>query len=190
MLRPLIAASAIAGGCLFAPGAYADWGCTVMLCLGDPRGATAEPACRPPIKKLWRELAKGRSMPTCRGPDGVAMRLQSRNDWYDDCPTGTRELRGDATWIAPASLAPRGQVQLLAPPRWSAGTGHLPMEPDGVPRACIAGSSAEAWVPGISDQTGQPVLVYETVHWVEQNPNPWLLDLYHGDKRVATYRPE
>ncbi|MEZ2127901.1 MULTISPECIES: hypothetical protein [unclassified Sinorhizobium] len=44
-----------------------DWGCQVILCLSNPGGPTEYAECRPPIQKLWRELAKGHSFPTCSG---------------------------------------------------------------------------------------------------------------------------
>lgn len=44
-----------------------DWGCQVILCLANPGGPTQYAECRPPIQKLWRELAKGHSFPTCSG---------------------------------------------------------------------------------------------------------------------------
>lgn len=44
-----------------------DWGCQVILCLSNPGGPTQYAECRPPIQKLWRHLAKGRSFPTCSG---------------------------------------------------------------------------------------------------------------------------
>lgn len=51
---------------LCAPVAHADdWGCEVLLCLSNPKGPTAVGQCIPPIKKLWRELAKGHAFPTC-----------------------------------------------------------------------------------------------------------------------------
>ncbi|OWK24242.1 hypothetical protein AJ87_23750 [Rhizobium yanglingense] len=51
-------------------GSYAradDWGCEVILCLSNPGGATQFTECRPPIEKLWRELAKGNAFPSCNG---------------------------------------------------------------------------------------------------------------------------
>lgn len=42
-----------------------DWGCEVLLCLSNPKGPTAVAQCVPPIKKLWRALAKGKPFPTC-----------------------------------------------------------------------------------------------------------------------------
>lgn len=44
-----------------------DWGCQVILCLSNPGGPTQYEECRPPIQKLWSELAKGHSFPTCGG---------------------------------------------------------------------------------------------------------------------------
>lgn len=44
-----------------------EWGCQVILCLSNPGGATQYAQCRPPIRELWRRLAKGRSFPTCSG---------------------------------------------------------------------------------------------------------------------------
>ncbi|MBB4571138.1 hypothetical protein [Rhizobium leucaenae] len=44
-----------------------DWGCKVILCLSNPGGPTQYAECRPPISRLWQELAKGRSFPTCSG---------------------------------------------------------------------------------------------------------------------------
>lgn len=44
-----------------------DWGCQVILCLSNPGGPTQYAQCRPPIQKLWSELAKGHSFPMCSG---------------------------------------------------------------------------------------------------------------------------
>ncbi|AYG62358.1 hypothetical protein QD460_25150 [Rhizobium jaguaris] len=44
-----------------------DWGCQVILCLSNPGGATQYSECRPPIDRLWEELAEGHSFPACSG---------------------------------------------------------------------------------------------------------------------------
>ncbi len=44
-----------------------DWGCEVLLCLSNPGGATEYSECRPPIERLWKHLARGRSFPICSG---------------------------------------------------------------------------------------------------------------------------
>ena len=41
------------------------WACEVALCMANPSGPMAVAECVPPIKKLQRELAKGRAYPVC-----------------------------------------------------------------------------------------------------------------------------
>ncbi len=74
-----------------------DWGCQVILCLSNPGGPTEFAECRPPIQKLWRWLAKGRSFPTCSG-----VGFQSSRPRYDPlyCNEGYRLTGG---------YGPRGQ---------------------------------------------------------------------------------
>ena len=74
-----------------------EWGCQVILCLSNPGGATQYAACRPPIQKLWKWLARGRSFPTCSG-----VGFQSSRPRYEPyyCPAGHRLLGG---------YGPRGQ---------------------------------------------------------------------------------
>ncbi|MGK9086095.1 hypothetical protein KXR64_20140 [Brucella intermedia] len=55
-----------------------EWGCKVILCLSNPGGATQYAECRPPIHKLWRELARGHSFPTCS-----AVGFRSSRPGYD-----------------------------------------------------------------------------------------------------------
>lgn len=62
------AASLTSFSLVFDSKAQADgWGCQVILCLSNPGGATQYAECRPPVEKLWRELAKGHSFPSCSG---------------------------------------------------------------------------------------------------------------------------
>lgn len=63
-----------------------DWGCEVLLCLSNPKGATAVAPCVPPIKRLWRELSKGKPFPICfmggskdSGGNGAEHRFASGN---------------------------------------------------------------------------------------------------------------
>ena len=52
---------------LLSPPAHADlWGCEVLLCMANPAGPIAAPACDPPMKRLWRHLGKrGAKWPSC-----------------------------------------------------------------------------------------------------------------------------
>lgn len=67
LVRAFVAAASLASFYLVFDGkARADeWGCQVILCLSNPGRPTQYAECRPPIHKLWRELAKGHSFPTC-----------------------------------------------------------------------------------------------------------------------------
>ena len=64
-----------------------DWGCQVILCLSNPGGPMQYAECRPPVQKLWRWLARGKSFPTCRG-----VGFQSSRPHYDPlyCDDGFR----------------------------------------------------------------------------------------------------
>ncbi|XAZ20469.1 hypothetical protein LVY75_00435 (plasmid) [Sinorhizobium sp. B11] len=73
------------------------WGCQVILCLSNPAGSTQYAACRPPIQKLWNELAKGRSFPTCSG-----VGFRSSHPGYEP-------YYCDAGYRLSASYGPRGQ---------------------------------------------------------------------------------
>lgn len=103
-----------------------DWGCEVLLCLANPAGPTAASACVPPIRRLWRHLARGRAFPTCAMATGTSGRSYARpaHRYYDPCPDGTTEL----SWGRLAELAAAAPA---APPATRAG----------VPSAYVAAAS-------------------------------------------------
>lgn len=47
----------------FTPAHASEYGCKVLLCLAAVGGTPGE--CQPPLKQLWKDLAKGRPFPTC-----------------------------------------------------------------------------------------------------------------------------
>lgn len=65
-----------------------DWGCEVLLCLSNPKGPTAVSQCIPPIRKLWRSLARGHAFPTCLMSN--SQEQYARHDWASprNCPAG------------------------------------------------------------------------------------------------------
>lgn len=73
-----------------------DWACEVVLCLANPQGATAVTECVPPIKKLWRELAKGHAFPTCNMNTGGVSGNSASNSWASgrNCPPQYRYWGG------------------------------------------------------------------------------------------------
>jgi len=94
----------VLGGVLMTLSASArasDHGCTVLLCLANPAGPMAVSECVPPIKKLYRDLAKGKAFPTCAmasAPDspGGKSWAEHGSSSYDHCPAGTTALDAGA----------------------------------------------------------------------------------------------
>ena len=43
-----------------------QWACEVALCMANPNGPMAVSACVAPIKKMYREIAKGNVIPRCK----------------------------------------------------------------------------------------------------------------------------
>ena len=52
----LLVPSALALACAATAQAQSNYGCTVLLCLANPAGPTAAPACVPSITQLWWDL--------------------------------------------------------------------------------------------------------------------------------------
>jgi hypothetical protein len=164
-----------------------DWGCKVLLCLSDPRGPTTESECRPPIEKLYRELAKGHAFPTCDmagSPDTGGSYAQRVYDPYDPCPAGL----GVA---AAGSYVVQGRPTSNPANRWGkpydlTGTPAVSQPGGGFawidsgPRACVGnpvGSYHEGGY-GVGDgDPGYTVYVFDTVVW-QQTQNPRAIDVY------------
>jgi hypothetical protein len=115
----------------------APWGCTVLLCLANPRGPTAIAQCVAPIRELWSQLRRGRPFPSCpmaQGPAGGAYaRLGSSH--YDECPAGTNEVPADQ--LAYAAVVRLGSPRTADPPQTPA------------PAETSAGTSAPTLYAGI-----------------------------------------
>jgi hypothetical protein len=99
--------AALVGVVFAAPGVQASqFGCTVLLCLSNPAGATAVAECVPPIRQLWRDLAKGRPFPTCEEA-GAGTQAGLVVEPFDPCPKGSTTLEsGLLAAIAPTSPPP------------------------------------------------------------------------------------
>lgn len=100
-----------------------EYGCTVLLCLANPKGPMKASGCKKPIKKLFKDLARGKSFPSCdlsSGPQGSA---QPNPSWaesgvnrYDDCPKGTTALGSNV-------IAVEAGQELQLPPPFVVGIG-------------------------------------------------------------------
>jgi hypothetical protein len=87
-----------------------DHGCTVLLCLANPAGSMAVAECVAPIKKLHRDLARGRAFPTCdmaSAPDTPSGQSWAAHgvSYYDECPMGTTALEAGAYAVGSAGSA-------------------------------------------------------------------------------------
>ena len=67
-----------------------DFGCKVLLCMANPKGPMALKECKPTIKKLYRNLYKGKSFPNCafQSPPGNTMSFKKGKQSYYPCGTG------------------------------------------------------------------------------------------------------
>lgn len=86
------------------------WGCEVLLCMANPAGPMAAAACVPPIKKLWKVLAKGGSWPDCPEANNVQTNttVTRKPALYGWCPPElTREnpdIAGATVCLASGSI--------------------------------------------------------------------------------------
>ena len=119
----IVSAALVASGSGWSsPALASDYGCQVLLCLSNPGGPTQYGACAPPIYRLWRDLALGRSFPTCIGSGVSNIRVRGRQGSasyrvemsYDDGRRQTFPLSGidGAAAMANSDLAaPSSAVQ-------------------------------------------------------------------------------
>jgi hypothetical protein len=89
-----------------------QYGCTVLLCLSNPAGPTAVAECVPPIRQLWRDLARGRPFPTCEEANGSAL-AGLVTEPYDPCPKGSRALPAGELAAVSDTAPPSGQYPTL-----------------------------------------------------------------------------
>jgi hypothetical protein len=117
-----------------------DWGCQVILCLSNPGGPTQYAECRPPIQKLWGELAEGHSFPTCSGV-GFHSSRPGYEPYYCDAGyrlSGSYGPRGEQATCVSTSLQPvadslcsydrdnyGSDSSLVLSPRWQREGGRL-----------------------------------------------------------------
>jgi len=103
---------------LAATTAQAADGCKFMLCMGAPNPMGVN-ECVSTIKDVMRDLAKGRSMPTCSLVDGTDSKASG--SWVDHkkasltpmCPDGYRQGQDNVIYHSgqkPANMRPRSRL--------------------------------------------------------------------------------
>jgi hypothetical protein len=163
-------AAGLLGVLSLTPAIADDWGCQVLLCLADPRGARTETECQPPIDRLYRHLRRGGAFPTCDlagSPTAGGSWAQPVVDPYEPCPAGLRPAPAN-TWVTG-----RRTTGVTDPPAVSE-----PLTTGVGPRACV-GTPLKVTAATPVDTDGHPVAVtvYDTVVW--QSPaSPRAIDVY------------
>lgn len=156
-----------------------DYGCTVLLCLANPAGPMAVAECVPPIKKLYRDLARGRAFPTCQmasAPDSPGGKSWAEHgaSYYNPCPAGTTALEAGtyATRSAGSSTYYLG-----------IGEGDTPNGEETISlrdKICVGNRLGDVNVDaGDGDgRTTLPVGVFDQVVLISPNPQPNYIDVY------------
>lgn len=162
-----------------------DWGCEVLLCLSDPRGPTTENECRPPIEKLWKELAKGNPFPSCELADdsksGKGSFARQVYEHYDPCPNGTIPVLG--AYVTQSNSTSSRDWQRSQYQWASRGVARMGSdEPSDIgARACVGkqiGTYSVRPGGGAGDSPEYiSVQVYDAITW-QQPKNPRAIDVY------------
>lgn len=174
-LLPLAAAT------FAAPAAADDWPCTVLLCLSNPAGATAENECVPPIEKLWKHLAKGGGMPTCvpAGPGAMSARIVAKP--YDDCPPGYTPAAAGAAVVRGRAVDPAAvRFQVVG---YAAVSEKNAVSGEPSPRACVTAYQG-TYIEDSDYETR--VQVYGDVIWQEWQAGQAIEMYVDGALRTTT----
>jgi hypothetical protein len=182
------------------PEATHDWGCEVLLCLANPDGPMAVAECVPPIRRLWRALAKGHAFPTCAmasGPHGRSF-ARPAHSYYDRCPSGTTELAPGLlaeTSTTPGVLPGLGSGSTFTPatPGFvytgiGSGDGYGPASVDNAapPKVCVAGRRGERII--WSGDTSVTVQQYDNILVSPAHGSPRLIDIFINDSYWQSVR--
>lgn len=89
---PVFGRTVAVGVALISPAKADTWGCEVALCMSNPAGPMAVSECIPPIKKLFRHLARGHSFPSCESADSHVNFTSYGKENYEDCPSGAKTV--------------------------------------------------------------------------------------------------
>jgi hypothetical protein len=91
-----LAASIAILGAVAAPSAHAADGCLILLCLAAPSWS-AIPQCVPPVRQLFRDLARGRPFPSCAMSGGGNSAANTWTSAPTFCPPQyTRVFEGES----------------------------------------------------------------------------------------------
>ncbi|WKB50524.1 hypothetical protein [Eleftheria terrae] len=186
--RLMLAAAVLMGAA--APSQASEWGCTVLLCLADPAGPTAQAMCVDPIHRLWDRLRRGHSFPECDEARKPKSPYPDKPSWaergfsyYDPCPTGTEPLLSGSIGLLASEMPER--------PRWGGygatpyqgiGTGDelRPSRDSEMPtKVCVGGYRGTTYVylPG-GDGGSYEASIYDQVIELQATTKPRMINVY------------
>jgi hypothetical protein len=180
-------------------GHASDYGCKVLLCLANPNGPMAVSECVPPISQLYRDLARGRSFPTCdlaQGPNGISY-ARPGYSYYNRCPEGTRELAQGAYAIQGASVPQSSYFQQYDGQPYTgigAGDGLQPGAGDGYSpmpgKVCVGNKVGSMMITqGSGDsQSTYNADVFDNVVIMDPQSTPNIIDVFIDDKLYRRVR--
>lgn len=153
-----------------------NWGCTVKLCMQNPKGPMDEPKCRPAIRKMNDEIAKGHTQyPECQGDDTSMKKVW---DYYDKCPAGTAAATEGET-VVTGVRTDRGVAQITSQPKVSRGASDGSTA--GGERACVGAPVGMMQAVGGQYEEGTMLMVYSSVTWQKPYPTPNAMDFFSAD---------
>lgn len=184
-----------------------DWGCKVLLCLANPKGAMAEETCRPPIIRLYESLTKRDPdpFPSCDSANGAAVAKQGFN-YFNACPSGTVDLPVGVNAIQVSRSVYTGLSGSTRSPFWSgsnelnradvkqgigSGEGSNFMNSPGN-KVCVAKELGPVylWEQNVGAQDSSPVAVqaFEQVVVLAPNASPRYIDVLIDNKPYTRTR--
>ena len=97
--------------------AWDAWPCEVVLCLANPAGPMAAPACVPPISRLWVEMTRPRfRLPTCEGqayPDFSVMQSDLQKVLQNHAAPTLAEIQAGMTQTPVATPLPASVANVV-----------------------------------------------------------------------------
>ena len=212
-VRVLSSAALVAAALALPQAARASWGCEVLLCLANPAGPMAAPACVPPITRLYKAIFKAKPdpFPTCTMVDGSNSATSGNyaslvsDSYYDPCPTGLTALPtgtygATGTYVQRTSFYPFGPGYEISS-RVLVGFGES-MQPDSsgdngssplLPKACVGAKVGES-VYFEPTNPGEPAVVHQVNLYspmVVQNPatTTYKFNIFVDNKLLHSVRP-
>lgn len=164
-----------------------DHGCKVLLCLANPNGPRAVSECRPPIDKLFRDLARGRSFPTCDlasapGQNGGRSWAQQTVNMYDLCPEGTTALASGSYAIQGATVPTRPGASTPVYLGIGEGEGKMSQEDQYLQKTCVGTriGTTRVYVNNGQDEgtTVRPAAIYDRVVQLHNVRSGRAIDVY------------